>query len=101
MWDLGPTYRDKWEIPRSELQLIKKLGHGNFGEVFYGKWKNNYEVAVKTLRQGTMSTDAFLAEAAIMKKFRHKRLVALYGVCSEEEPIYIVQEYMSKGTYFK
>lgn len=98
MWDLGPTYRDKWEIPRSEIQLVKRLGRGNFGEVYYGKWKNNTEVAVKTLREGTMSTQAFLEEAAIMKKFRHKRLVQLFGVCSEEEPIFIVQEYMSKGS---
>ncbi|CAH1959824.1 unnamed protein product [Acanthoscelides obtectus] len=98
MWDLAPTYRDKWEIPRDELHLIKRLGRGNFGEVYYGKWKNNIEVAVKTLREGTMSTSAFLQEAAIMKKFRHKRLVALYGVCSEQEPIYIVQEYMTKGS---
>lgn len=91
MWDLGPELRDKWEINRSEIQLIRKLGRGNFGEVFYGKWRNNIEVAVKTLREGTMSTQAFLQEAAIMKKFRHNRLVALYAVCSKEEPIYIVQ----------
>lgn len=45
-----------------------------------------------------MSTQAFLQEAAIMKKFRHDRLVALYAVCSKEEPIYIVQEYMNKGS---
>lgn len=98
MWDLGPELRDKWEIPRSEIQLIRKLGRGNFGEVYYGKWRNNIDVAVKTLREGTMSTQAFLQEAAIMKKFRHNRLVALYAVCSTEEPIYIVQEYMSKGS---
>ena len=55
-------------------------------------------MAVKTLREGTMSTAAFLQEAAIMKKFRHNRLVALYAVCSKEEPIYIVQEYMAKGS---
>ncbi|VEN55580.1 unnamed protein product [Callosobruchus maculatus] len=36
MWDLAPTYRDKWEIPRDELHLIKRLGRGNFGEV---SWK--------------------------------------------------------------
>ena len=53
---------------------------------------------MKTLRQGTMSTQAFLQEAAIMKKFRHDRLVALYAVCSKEEPIYIVQEYMCNGS---
>lgn len=98
MWDLGPTFRDKWEIPRDEIQLIRRLGRGNFGEVYYGKWRNNLDVAVKTLREGAMSTQAFLQEAAIMKKFRHKRLVALYAVCSKEEPIYIVQEYMSKGS---
>lgn len=83
MWDLGPELRDKYEIPRSEIQLLRKLGRGNFGEVFYGKWRNSIDVAVKTLREGTMSTAAFLQEAAIMKKFRHNRLVALYAVCSQ------------------
>ena len=53
------------------------------------------EVAIKTLKSGTlMSSSAFLEEAAIMKKFRHDRLVALYAVCSREEPVYIVTEYM-------
>ncbi|KAG5872576.1 hypothetical protein JTB14_035556 [Gonioctena quinquepunctata] len=98
MWVLGPAYRDKWEISRSEITLLRRLGKGYFGEVHYGKWRDSTEVAVKTLKEGTMSTAAFLEEAAIMKKFRHKRLVALFGVCSEEEPIYIVQEYMSKGS---
>ncbi|XP_049957536.1 tyrosine-protein kinase Src64B isoform X2 [Schistocerca serialis cubense] len=98
IWDLSPDLRDQWEIDRSEIQLIKKLGRGNFGEVWYGKWRNAIEVAVKTLRPGTMSTGAFLQEAAIMKKFRHDRLVALYAVCSREEPVYIVQEYMCNGS---
>ncbi|XP_075225566.1 tyrosine-protein kinase Src64B isoform X2 [Lycorma delicatula] len=98
IWDLSPELRDQWEIDRGEIQLIRRLGHGNFGEVWYGKWRNNTEVAVKTLRQGTMSTQAFLQEAAIMKKFRHDRLVALYAVCSKEEPVYIVQEYMKHGS---
>jgi tyrosine-protein kinase Src len=99
MYDLAPSMRDdKWEINRNEIRKIRKLGEGNFGEVYYGKWKNSTEVAIKTLREGTMSTEAFLQEAAIMKKFRHNRLVALYAVCSSEEPIYIVQEFMCKGS---
>lgn len=98
MWDLCPQMRDRWEINRQEIKLMKKLGRGNFGEVWYGKWRDHTEVAVKTLREGTMSTQAFLGEAAIMKKFRHKKLVALYAVCSKEEPIYIVQEYMCNGS---
>ncbi|XP_014243353.1 tyrosine-protein kinase Src64B [Cimex lectularius] len=98
IWDLAPQLRDHWEIDRSEIQLIHKLGQGNFGQVWYGKWRNSIEVAVKTLRQGAMSTQAFLQEAAIMKKFRHDRLVALYAVCSKQEPVYIVTEYMKNGS---
>lgn len=44
-----------------------------------------------------MSPEAFLQEAQIMKKLRHDKLVPLYAVVSEE-PIYIVTEYMGKGS---
>ncbi|XP_062540786.1 tyrosine-protein kinase Src64B-like [Armigeres subalbatus] len=95
---LVPDLADKWEINRDEIQLIRKLGQGSFGKVYYGMWRNKIEVAVKILRNGSMSTQAFLQEAAIMKKFRHANLVKLYAVCSKEKPIYIVQEYMPKGS---
>lgn len=38
IWDLSPDMRDQWEIDRSEVQLIRKLGQGNFGEVWYGEY---------------------------------------------------------------
>ncbi|CAN8001775.1 unnamed protein product, partial [Ixodes hexagonus] len=98
VWDLSPETRDEWEIPRNSVQLIRKLGSGNFGEVWYGLWKGSTEVAIKTLKPGTMDPGAFLQEAAIMKKFRHEKLVSLYAVCSKEEPIYIVTEYMAHGS---
>lgn len=53
-------------------------------------------MAIKTLKPGTMSPEAFLQEAQIMKKLRHDKLVPLYAVVSEE-PIYIVTEFMGKG----
>jgi len=40
IWDLSPDLRDQWEIDRSEVQLLRRLGHGNFGEVWYGKSAN-------------------------------------------------------------
>lgn len=46
-----------------------------------------------------MMPEAFLQEAQIMKKLRHDKLVPLYAVVSEE-PIYIVTEFMTKGTCF-
>ncbi|XP_067139502.1 tyrosine-protein kinase Fyn-like [Centruroides vittatus] len=98
MWDLSPETRDEWEIPRASLQFMRKLGSGNFGEVWHGMWKGTTEVAIKTLKPGTMDPAAFLQEASIMKKFRHEKLVSLYAVCSKEEPIYIVTEYMCNGS---
>ena len=55
-------------------------------------------MAIKTLKTGTMSPEAFLQEAQIMKKLRHEKLVQLYAVVSEE-PIYIVTEYMGQGPH--
>jgi hypothetical protein len=36
LWDLSSTMQDQWEIDRSEVRLDKKLGSGNFGEVWLG-----------------------------------------------------------------
>ncbi|XP_039512204.1 tyrosine-protein kinase fynb isoform X2 [Pimephales promelas] len=88
---------DSWEIVRESLRLETKLGAGCFADVWCGTWNGNTKVAVKTLKPGTMSPESFLEEAQIMKKLRHDKLVQLYAVVSEE-PIYIVTEYMGKGS---
>uniref|UniRef100_A0A0P4W6D7 Tyrosine-protein kinase n=1 Tax=Scylla olivacea TaxID=85551 RepID=A0A0P4W6D7_SCYOL len=96
-WDLSRETKDQWEIERTALTMIKKLGQGSFGEVWYGMWNNSNEVAIKTLRQGAMSPEAFLEEARIMKQLRHRNILVLYAVCTKEEPILIVTEYMCNG----
>jgi len=45
-----------------------------------------------------MDPKDFLAEAQIMKKLRHPKLVQLYAVCTLEEPIYIITELMKHGS---
>lgn len=47
---------------------------------------------------GTMDPKDFLAEAQIMKKLRHTKLIQLYAVCTMEEPIYIITELMKNGS---
>ena len=44
-----------------------------------------------------MSPEAFLEEAEIMKKFSHPHLVAMYAICKDQEPFYIITEYMCNG----
>ena len=97
---VGLSYNmaDKWEIDKSALKFLKKLGAGNFSEVWQGLWNGTMKVAIKTIREGTMQPEAFLKEAGIMKKLIHPKLVQLYAVCSREEPIYIVTELMTTGS---
>lgn len=61
-----------------------------------GFYNGHTKVAVKNLKQGSMSPSAFLAEANLMKNLQHPRLVRLYAVVTKE-PIYIITEYMEKG----
>ncbi|XP_075427626.1 protein-tyrosine kinase 6 isoform X2 [Ascaphus truei] len=64
--DLRPLHLDEWERPREEFTLVKKLGEGNFGEVYEGFWTGRFrvQVAVKTIQRGPegqqMSKDGLL-----------------------------------------
>ncbi|UYV80389.1 Src42A [Cordylochernes scorpioides] len=64
--DLAYTLKDKWEIDRSSLVLLRKLGQGYYGEVWEGIWNS-------------------------------RKPVALYAVCTDGDPIYIVTELMVNG----
>uniref|UniRef100_A0A3Q1AMC6 Tyrosine-protein kinase n=1 Tax=Amphiprion ocellaris TaxID=80972 RepID=A0A3Q1AMC6_AMPOC len=61
-------------------------------------YNNATKVAVKTLKPGTMTVEAFMEEANVMKTLQHDRLVRLYAVVTKTEPIYIITEYMANGS---
>ncbi|XP_074021020.1 cytoplasmic tyrosine-protein kinase BMX [Numenius arquata] len=86
-----------WELKREEIVLLRELGSGHFGVVYLGKWKGQYDVAIKMIKEGAMSEDEFIEEAQTMMKLNHPKLVRLYGVCSKSYPIYLVTEYMPNG----
>lgn len=54
---VGLSYntKDQWEIPKSSLRLIRKIGSGQFGEVHEGLWNNTTPVAIKTLKPGEIT----------------------------------------------
>lgn len=81
------------------MSLLEELGSGQFGVVRHGKWMGKIDVAVKLMKEGTMSEHDFIEEAKVMTKLQHSNLVKLYGLCIEHRPICIVAEFMKHGKH--
>ena len=91
----APSEEDEWEIDRRQIRLIKRLAHYNkLAEVWEGLWNGTTPVAVNTLKPGTIAVNDFFQTANLMKKIQHQNIIQLYGVCTKEEPVYIVTEFM-------
>ncbi|XP_043946330.1 protein-tyrosine kinase 6-like [Protopterus annectens] len=88
---------DEWERPREEFTLVKKIGSGNFGEVYEGLWRNTMKVAIKVIKKDITKDDDFQKEVKIMKQLNHKNILKLYAV-SSIDPYYIITELMAKGS---
>ncbi|XP_038065705.1 tyrosine-protein kinase Mer-like [Patiria miniata] len=93
-------------VPRDQLKIIKELGHGNFGLVLLAEASGMTLgskvtlVAVKTLKEGAGQSDKadMMRELDLMKKLPdHCNVVRLLGFCVEEDPPYIIVEYLSRG----
>ena len=92
-----PKKDKEWEINKTEIKLLKKLGNGRHSEVWEGLWKGKIPVAVKSLKLETMSAHQFLEEATLLKTLQHNHIIQLHGVCSEDSVPYIVAELMING----
>ncbi|CAG2057754.1 unnamed protein product [Timema podura] len=71
----------------------------NEGEAGMKKRDEIVAVAVKTLKTGSTTEEKldFLSEAEVMKRFEHKNIVKLLGVCTKNEPVYTIMEFMLYG----
>ncbi|KAM0730947.1 Tyrosine-protein kinase transforming protein ros [Formica fusca] len=93
------------EIKREEIRLEKLLNKGAFGLVYQAKIKNlerpgmEIPAAIKMLHKDASSQEKkkFLEEARLMNHFRHKHVLRLLGVCSDEDSLLIVLELMENG----
>ncbi|GAB6030941.1 hypothetical protein CHUAL_007766 [Chamberlinius hualienensis] len=91
-------------ISKDQIELLKLLGSGAFGDVFKGLAKNLSElqvlpVAIKTLKKGATDQEKaeFLKEAQLMSNFKHDHILRLVGVCLDNDPNFLILELMEGG----
>jgi len=51
---LSDSTRDQWEIERSSLKFVRKLGQEQVSEVWEGLWNNTTPLAIKMLIPGEL-----------------------------------------------
>lgn len=100
-----------WEFPRSKLRLVSVLGEGNFGVVWKAEARDlcacegatggpTVLVAVKGVKEGAGQKEKqdLLKELAIMQHIgQHPNVVTLLGCCTQQEPFYVIMEYVMFG----
>ncbi|XP_035844969.1 MDIS1-interacting receptor like kinase 2-like [Helianthus annuus] len=80
------------------------IGKGSFGSVYKATLPTGQIVAVKRMK--TTSTDevpsknkqSFENEIRALTEVRHRNIIKLYGYCCKESRMYLVYEYMEKGS---
>ncbi|XP_046967351.1 tyrosine-protein kinase Fer isoform X1 [Vanessa cardui] len=93
--------RETWELNNDHVQLLDKIGRGNFGDVYKARLKTTgQEVAVKTCRVALPEDQkrTFLQEGRILKQYQHPNIVRLIGIAVQKQPIMIVMELVPGGS---
>eukprot|EP01128_Nolandella_sp_AFSM9_P006224 TRINITY_DN3151_c0_g1_i1.p1 TRINITY_DN3151_c0_g1~~TRINITY_DN3151_c0_g1_i1.p1 ORF type:complete len:824 (-),score=169.85 TRINITY_DN3151_c0_g1_i1:258-2705(-) len=86
-------------IHQKDIILIKKIGEGQYGDVWASKY-HGYPVACKVLKRQLTPKDAekALEELRLMTRLKHPNCVLLMGAClNEKRQIMIVTEYATRG----
>ncbi|XP_022701492.1 tyrosine-protein kinase Fer-like isoform X3 [Varroa jacobsoni] len=97
----NPVFRERWELNNDDVQLIEKIGRGNFGDVYRAVLHpSRLNVAVKTCRVNLPEEQKkkFLSEGRILKQYDHPNIVRFIGICVQKQPIMIVMELVPGGS---
>ncbi|XP_033636995.1 inactive tyrosine-protein kinase transmembrane receptor ROR1-like [Asterias rubens] len=97
-----PQVRD---FPLAAIKFQEVLGEGTFGKVYKGELmglEHQYsvnQVTIKTLKENsaTKMEQDFNREAEVMASLRHPNIISLLGVCTKEQPMCMLFEFMPHG----
>lgn len=80
------------------------IGTGGYGSVYAAALPGGKVVALKKLHQMELEEPAFEKsfknEARVLSNIRHKNIIKLYGFCLHDRCMFLVYEYMERGSLF-
>ena len=89
--------RSKW-TKITDVTVLGKIGGGNFGDVFRGKWNRTTDVALKKLKSRE-HLEEFLREASMLQSLNHPNIVHFFGIhVTPTGESFIVMEYLPEGS---
>uniref|UniRef100_A0A7S2WMG1 Protein kinase domain-containing protein n=1 Tax=Mucochytrium quahogii TaxID=96639 RepID=A0A7S2WMG1_9STRA len=92
--------RKHWETDVKKIKFKKKIGAGNFGEVWVGTWMHS-TVAIKTVLRSMASNTEFVSkfieEINLMSELNHPNIVMFLGACIQPPSICLILEYCEEG----
>jgi len=80
------------------VQFLEKIGVGNFGDVYHGKWNGTIDVALKQLKASEHFEKIF-QEVSMLQSLNHPNIVRFYGIHTVPNgEHFAVMEYMREGS---
>jgi serine/threonine protein kinase len=80
------------------------IGTGGYGSVYKAQFPNGKVIALKKLHRLEAEEPAFdksfRNEAKVLSEIRHRNIVKLYGFCLHKRCMFLVYEYMERGSLF-
>ncbi|VDP37910.1 unnamed protein product [Heligmosomoides polygyrus] len=105
---IRPVSKQRWELTKDKVNLIRKIGAGQFGEIWEGTLHESPRVppiivavkVTKVIEENKEKVTEMYMEARLMRQYKHKNVVAFYGVVQERpDRAMIVMELVSGGTH--
>ncbi|GMI93693.1 MDIS1-INTERACTING RECEPTOR LIKE KINASE2 [Hibiscus trionum] len=81
------------------------IGTGGYGSVYRAQLPTGKIVAIKKLHRREAEVPAFdksfKNEAKMLSEIRHKNIVKLHGFCLHDRCMFLIYEYMARGSLFR
>lgn len=105
IWNYDGTiaYEDLIEATNN-FDIQNCIGTGGYGSVYAAALPGGKVVALKKLHQMECDEPAFEKsfrnEAQVLSNIRHRNIIKLYGFCLHDRCMFLVYEYMERGSLF-